>query len=80
MSGQEYFITHLVEIESNPIAHASFQKMMVRQAIGRQLRFIPLHQVTTVANFSKMGHGYLKHHEHCLGEAAARLCGESSQV
>lgn len=33
MSGQECFNTHLAEIQSNPIAHAGFQKMMVRQAM-----------------------------------------------
>ncbi|PKQ71138.1 hypothetical protein CJP16_21730 [Aeromonas sobria] len=36
MSAQDYFNTHLAEIESNSMAYAGFQKMMVRQAIGEQ--------------------------------------------
>jgi len=36
MSIEEYFNAHFVEISSNPIAYAGFQKMMVRQAIAEQ--------------------------------------------
>ena len=36
MSIEEYFNAHLAEIESNPMAYAGFQKMMVRQAIAEQ--------------------------------------------
>lgn len=36
MSIEEYFNAHLVEISSNPMAYAGFQKMMVRQAIAEQ--------------------------------------------
>lgn len=36
MSAQDYFNTHLAEIEGNPMAYAGFQKMMVRQAIEEQ--------------------------------------------
>lgn len=33
---EEYFDAHLAEIESNPMAYAYFQKMMVRQAVAEQ--------------------------------------------
>lgn len=33
ISVEDYFNAHLVEIESNPMAYAGFQKMMVREAI-----------------------------------------------
>jgi len=56
-----------------------FKKMIARQAIGRQPRSVPLHRLTAVANFPKMAHGYLKHHEHRLAGAAARLRLESSR-
>lgn len=36
ISIEEYFNAHLAEIESNPMAYAGFQKMMVRQAIAEQ--------------------------------------------
>jgi hypothetical protein len=31
---EDYFNTHLAEIESNPLAYAGFQKLMVRQAVA----------------------------------------------
>ncbi len=34
---QDYFNTHIDEIETNLMAYAGFQKMMVRQAMGEQL-------------------------------------------
>jgi hypothetical protein len=33
---EDYFNTHLADIESNPLAYAGFQKLMVRQAIAEQ--------------------------------------------
>lgn len=36
MSIEDYFNAHLAEIESNPMAYAGFQKMMVRQAIAER--------------------------------------------
>ena len=36
MGAEEYFNTHLADIESNPLAYADFQKLMVRQAIAEQ--------------------------------------------
>jgi len=36
MSVEDYFNTHIAEIESNPLAYAGFQKMMVREAIAEQ--------------------------------------------
>ena len=36
MSIEDYFNAHLAEIESNPMAYAGFQKMMVRQAISER--------------------------------------------
>ncbi len=36
MGAEEYFNTHLADIESNPLAYAGFQKLMVRQAIAEQ--------------------------------------------
>lgn len=36
MGVQDYFNTHIDEIEANPMAYAGFQKMMVRQAMGEQ--------------------------------------------
>jgi hypothetical protein len=36
MTMQDYFNSHLAEIEDNPMAYASFQKMMVRQAMNEQ--------------------------------------------
>jgi hypothetical protein len=34
MGIEDYFNTHLAEIESNPLANAGFQKLMVRQAVA----------------------------------------------
>ena len=34
---EEYFNTHFADIESNPLAYAGFQKLMVRQAIAERL-------------------------------------------
>jgi hypothetical protein len=34
MTIEDYFNTHLAEIESNPMIYAAFQKIMVRQAIA----------------------------------------------
>ncbi len=34
MDVEEYFNTHLAEIESNPLGYAGFQKLMVRQAMA----------------------------------------------
>jgi hypothetical protein len=34
VSVEEYFNTHLAEIESNPLTYAGFQKLMVRQGIA----------------------------------------------
>jgi hypothetical protein len=31
---EDYFNAHLEEIESNPLAYAGFQKLMVRQAVA----------------------------------------------
>ncbi|WP_263385678.1 hypothetical protein [Granulicella arctica] len=36
MDVEEYFNTHLGDIERNPIAYAGFQKLMVRQAMAEQ--------------------------------------------
>lgn len=36
MSMEDYFNAHVAEIEGNPMAYASFQKMMVRQALGER--------------------------------------------
>ena len=36
MGVEEYFNTHLADIESNPLAYAGFQKLMVRGAIAEQ--------------------------------------------
>jgi hypothetical protein len=36
MSIEEYFNAHFVEISSDPMAYAGFQKMMTRQAIAEQ--------------------------------------------
>jgi hypothetical protein len=33
---EEYFNTHLGDIESNPIAYGGFQKLMVRQAMAER--------------------------------------------
>lgn len=34
MSVEEYFVSHVAEIEGNPMVYAGFQKMMVRQAMA----------------------------------------------
>ena len=36
ISAEEYFNTHLADIERNPMAYAGFQKLMVRQAIAER--------------------------------------------
>jgi hypothetical protein len=36
MEVADYFVTHLSDIESNPLLYASFQKFMVRQAVAEQ--------------------------------------------
>jgi hypothetical protein len=33
---EDYFNSHLAEIESNPMAYAGLQKMMVREAIAEK--------------------------------------------
>jgi hypothetical protein len=48
MSVQDYFNTHLAEIEGNPAAYAGFQKLMVRQATGEQPAPSFCQMVTTI--------------------------------
>jgi hypothetical protein len=48
MNIQDYFNTHLAEIEGNPMVYAGFQKMMVRQAIGEQPASSFCQMVTTI--------------------------------